>query len=462
MISVMERDIHKIIDRLSKNELQFIVKLFIDNVPVCKSLLYSRYVVGKEKSQINRLKSVVDNLIIEYADRDGFIDYRHAWEFSCKIVDVIEDNMELFLQSGNYNDAFELIIYIINVNAEVEMDDSDGGCTIINHTCFENLSGIINQCDEVLRKKIFTWLLDYNDNGVGSESVKEYVENLIRDEFDTTEECKQKIIYYDAKIEEFSKKYEKAVPDYYYYNYETYVFDRISVMHKLNYSEVEINTYKNKFRFMPKIRRIEIGKELVEGHIDSAIELLKESKVLDCAKPGLVKSYSEQLIHLYEKIGKMDLYKKELESYIYSNYHHDFIYIDMLKAISSEEEWKKIREDLIQERLINKLRFMEREGMYERMILELEKSFSIYDLKDFENVLKDRFPERIRNLYVSYVQEEVKTTGNRGKYRELALYLKKIKEYDGGEKIVSEIVKQWKEAYKKRSAMMNELVKAGF
>ena len=42
------------------------------------------------------------------------------------------------------------------------------------------------------------------------------------------------------------------------------------------------------------------------------------------------------------------------------------------------------------------------------------------------------------------------------------MYLKKIKKYYAGGKIVSEIAKQWKEAYKKGSAMMNELVKDGF
>lgn len=117
----MEQDLNKIIDKMSKKELQFIVKLFVDNVPVCKSLLFSRYIVGKEKSHINRLKGVVDNLVIDYSDKRGFIDYRNAWDFCCELVDLLEDNIDTFIKTDNYSDAFELIIHILNTMNMVDV-----------------------------------------------------------------------------------------------------------------------------------------------------------------------------------------------------------------------------------------------------------------------------------------------------------------------------------------------------
>lgn len=458
----MEQDLNKIIDKMSKKELQFIVKLFVDNVPVCKSLLFSRYIVGKEKSHINRLKGVVDNLVIDYSDKRGFIDYRNAWDFCCELVDLLEDNIDTFIKTDNYSDAFELIIHILNTMNEVEMDDSDGGCTIVYKECFSELLKIVDDCEDIVRKKIFEWAINYKDEGERSEYAQEHVDDLIRSGFDSEDELRHKIRYYDMKIEELSKKYKANDSDYYYSCYENYVLDRINTMYELHYSESEINTYKNKFRFLSRIRRMEIIRNLMAGNIDKAIELLKESKTMDSSKPELVKYYSEQLINLYEKIGNMDLYKKELLLYIYSNFQENFIYIDKIKEISSEEDWQKVREELIENRLINKYEFMDREGMYERMISELEKSPSILDLKVCEHFLRNRYPERLRNLYVACVQEEINTANNRGKYRELISYLNRIKEYDGGEKIVGDIVKKWKEKFSRRLAMIDELNKAGF
>ena len=95
------------------------------------------------------------------------------------------------------------------------------------------------------------------------------------------------------------------------------------------------------------------------------------------------------------------------------------------------------------------------------MIQEEQESF-ILNVDKYENVLKKKFPEQMRDIYISYVQKQAERTGDRKRYRELMQYLKKIRRYPGGKEKAAEIAENWRALYCRRSAMMDELQKAGF
>ena len=50
----------------------------------------------------------------------------------------------------------------------------------------------------------------------------------------------------------------------------------------------------------------------------------------------------------------------------------------------------------------------------------------------------------------------------RKKYKYLMPYLKKISKCDGGKVVAEDIAATWRREYKRRTAMMDELRKAGF
>ena len=59
-------------------------------------------------------------------------------------------------------------------------------------------------------------------------------------------------------------------------------------------------------------------------------------------------------------------------------------------------------------------------------------------------MLKEKFPEQVRDIYISYLHHEVERAGNRKRYRELMKYLKKIRRYPGGKEKASEIAENWR------------------
>ena len=83
-------------------------------------------------------------------------------------------------------------------------------------------------------------------------------------------------------------------------------------------------------------------------------------------------------------------------------------------------------------------------------------------LDQYEKVLKKHLPNEVRDMYMRYVKNEAVQTADRKAYKYLMSYLKKITKYPDGEKIARDIAECWKQDYKRRPAMMDELRKAGF
>ena len=79
-----------------------------------------------------------------------------------------------------------------------------------------------------------------------------------------------------------------------------------------------------------------------------------------------------------------------------------------------------------------------------------------------KKVLKEKFPEQVRDIYITYPHFESERADNRSRYRELMKYLKKIRRYPGGKEKASEIAENWRAMYYRRTAMMDEMRKAGF
>lgn len=143
-------------------------------------------------------------------------------------------------------------------------------------------------------------------------------------------------------------------------------------------------------------------------------------------------------------------------------------YIQKYKAVCSEQEWLRQRILLLQKMKGDPMRYklMEKEGLYEEMLKEIVQEVKKYSwisrLDEYEKLLKSKFPEEVRDLYREFVKKEAVRVSDRKRYQELVGYLKKIRKYPDGKEMAAEIAKEWRALYYRRSAMMDEIRKAGF
>lgn len=425
--------------------------------------ILTKYANKISTGQMNRLKQEVAMIARKYSDRSGYIDYYHAMDYEHDMETFLDENVQNLIDRKLIMQAFELTNEVFHTVGNQNLDDSNGGTTWIANSCYEYWKQILDQATDEQRDQMFQWFKGRPQNYV-MDYMEDYIRDFLMDEFHDTNMLLEKLRMLDKLIERAGDQTDGGNWHSSYYGFENMIIQRLQIMKELNYSTNEINEYMKKFRHFSAIRELEVKKYLDRKEYDKAIEVLKESKKLDKEYAGLVSKYSEQLIQIYHKTGQQEEYKKELIYQIFSCRQDNLENVKLLKAACVELEWSTYREQILNSNscLGIKFSFLEFEELYDRLLKTIVESGSIYALDQYEKVLKKKFPNIIRDTYVNYVCKHAESVCDRKAYKGLMTYLKKITKYPDGREKANQIAKEWKEIYRRRPAMMDELRKAGF
>ncbi len=459
-----EKEVEEIIERISEEELRSFVKGIAAQDSEIRNILMTRYAVKIDEKQMERLKQGVDQLVWEYGDRSGYIDYRNALDFCWALENYLEDKVDTLIERKCYGQAFALTNYVFQTIGNIDINDSDGGTSQVANVCYDKWKKILENCSEEEKNEMFSWFMSHLSCDYVVDYMEDYMEDFLTHEFQNREMLEKMLKDLDERIEMQTSSTDCGSTWSARYGYENNIIKRLELMERLGFSAEEIREYRRQHWRFSVVRELEIQENLNNGNLDEAIRILQESKILDKEYPGLIARYSEQLISIYETQPDKDVYKKELLYYVFECPQNNLVHIYKLKKVCTDKEWDGYREKILKSpKNYNILYpFMEKEGMYEPMLECLKKETFIYNLDRYEKVLKEKFPEQVRDIYISYLRHEAERASNRNRYRELMKYLKKIRRYPRGKEKASEIAKNWRAVYYRRTAMMDEMQKAGF
>ena len=459
-----EKEVEEIIERISEEELRSFVKGIAAQDSEIRNILMTRYAVKIDEKQMERLKQGVDQLVWEYGDRSGYIDYRNALDFCWALENYLEDKVDTLIERKCYGQAFALTNYVLQTIGNIDINDSDGGTSQVANVCYDKWKKILENCSEEEKNEMFSWFMSHLSCDYVVDYMEDYMEDFLTHEFQNREMLEKMLKDLDERIEMQTSSTDCGSTWSARYGYENNIIKRLELMERLGFSAEEIREYRRQHWRFSVVRELEIQENLNNGNLDEAIRILQESKILDKEYPGLIARYSEQLISIYETQPDKDVYKKELLYYVFECPQNNLVHIYKLKKVCTDKEWDGYREKILKSpKNYNILYpFMEKEGMYEPMLECLKKETFIYNLDRYEKVLKEKFPEQVRDIYISYLRHEAERASNRNRYRELMKYLKKIRRYPRGKEKASEIAKNWRAVYYRRTAMMDEMQKAGF
>lgn len=459
-----EQEVEEIIERIPEEELRSFVKEIAAQNSEIRNILMTRYAVKIDEKQMDLLKQGVNQHVWEYGDRSGYIDYRNAWDFCWALENYLEDKVDTLIDRKCYRQAFELTNYVFRTIGNIDIDDSDGGTSQVANACYDKWKEILENCSEEEKNEMFSWFMSHLSCNYVIDYLEDYMEDFLTHEFQNREMLEKMLKDLDERIEMQALSTDCGSTWSVRYGYENNIIKRLELMERLDFPEEEIREYRRRHWRFSAVRELEIQENLDNGNLDEAIRILQESKTLDKEYPGLVARYSEQLISIYETQPDKEGYKKELLYYVFECPQNNLVHIYKLKEVCTDKEWEDYREQILKNpKNYNILYpFMEKEGMYESMLECIRKETFIYNLDKYEKVLKEKFPDQVRDIYISYLRHEAERAGNRKRYRELMKYLKKIRRYPGGKEKASEIAENWRGMYYRRTAMMDEMRKAGF
>lgn len=417
-------------------------------------LIYqSGTVTEKQKKEWHRELFAIQK---RYGSYSGYVNYDRAYEYFGEIIEFLDQAIAPLIDTGLWNDALDLISQTYDIACDVGYDDSDDCFGEFIGECNYYIQQILTNSDIFQKRDAYKMFLSFCDDRVSPHN-NDFWQNCLFDLFDEDEFVRNNLQLVDAAIQNTNKSRDN-------HWLVTLIEKRIDFMRKLGYTDEQVSAFRSEYEFLPSIRKMMIRDALESGRDLAAIELLKESKRIDSDDHLLQLRYSEKLIQLYEHQNMVDDCRAELLSYISAYPQCDLIYLNKLKRHMSDDEWEAYFEEYISREKNPSRRhaLMAEEKMYRRLLDELETDPSLYELQKYEDLLKPIYPEEIRDVLFEYLQRQMHLAHDRSTYVDLIKRLKKMKGYPNGSEMAAAVADEWKTTYRRRSALLEELKRAGF
>ncbi|MEG0379197.1 MAG: hypothetical protein RR614_12030, partial [Eubacterium sp.] len=370
------------------------------------------------------------------------------------LCDFINNELYAILDSGQYSQAFDLINHIFLTMGEQEIDDSDGEITELAYICKDIWESILENSDAALERKMFQWFMA-NLDGSCIDYMEEYIEIFLFEHFKKPEYQSEKLKFSEKQ----ANKYKKVDPEGYNAGY--WATKHLEMMQALNIEDSEIDAYCENNLEIEMVRSFYVQLCIGRKDYTRAIKLLEEGKKVHAAFLGCVIDYSQKLKEIYRDTGDRDAYIKELWALVLKYKPGDVGVYKELKQCYSQEEWLEKREQVYKNTPphSNLTGLYLEEGLYDRLLNHVLNAWGLHSLTIHEKHLMKLYPEPLLDKYEMELKTMAKQTSDRERYKEIVKILKRMQKYPDGPARVSKIVKEFKELYKRRPAMMEELNK---
>lgn len=458
--NITAKDIEKIIDSLSVDELKAFVREECSDRSV-KMRLISMFGDRVLPQSAEMYRTQIRSIIREAKGRYGYVEYRDARGVGNAIMEIIvraNDN----IKAREWEAAFVKIEAVID-EAETILncgDDSGGYLGAPVSRAFMALEEIeVAELPESTRKMIFERMMSWHDAkhlaGWGDWET-EFIAIAVELASGSTELDRiEKALSVTSADRNSWKDSEKM--------------KLMAQIIEKRYSKEEADKYIYQHRSNPDFRKTLIQKAIDCKDYDKALELANEGISSDSEWAGLKNDWKETKLRVY--ILKQD-HKNivNLARYFFiegrgRNFNTEELY-NLIKSNTPSKEWPKTLENLISQTKAGwnytqyyNLKFIYiREEMWDEYLKMLSDDPALHYMEEAEPYFKDIHREEFVTLYCNAIRKYAEDNMGRDSYIAVTRYIRHIKKF--GEKETAEnLAKELKERYPKRRAMIEELAK---
>ncbi|MCF0152908.1 SWIM zinc finger family protein [Megasphaera sp.] len=452
-----------ILQKLPESDLRsFVFQLAEDDRDLQKKIVLE-FSKGKPSAQeMHRYEREIDRVLAPY-DRLGFIEWDASKDFVDKVIDYLSSTIPPLIKRSCTMETLELVNIMAANVADISFENEDDQQLCLDE-CRDYWADIIDHAKPEELPKIHQWFIQQMDAVKNKENeLYGYYEEVLYNDFDDTASLKWKLERLDADIEHY--ELTKSGPNdwNYGYTYGTNLVMRIHTMQQLGYPQTDIEQYIQGHYENRQVRDMLISDAFQKNDYQKAVKLLRDSQVIDDDKDYCQRDYSIKLIHAYQALEDDEGYKQALWEHIQHFDQNDLEQVLALKACHADE-WDTLRQKILQLPSCRYLRrrFLAEEKMVDELWADLQENLSPYDIDQYADVFKDKYGNEIRDYYADYVKKTMPGLNSRNQYQACIFYLKKLSTYPEGLKMARKIAQEWRETYRKRRAMKDELSKAGF
>jgi hypothetical protein len=416
---------------------------------------------GSEENYVSDIESAFHNNMNRVGDR-----YNRWDNFGFDACAVAEDlkplleKADYYLQNNNVGEAILIcraLIETIPDEWKDEGEDEDGDVQVVYDASIDKLEKILaeNRLSKTQKETLFEWYREENKLTTKHEYVGLNTSLWILESYftDTPEMLQKNLGNIEERINNAGSEYKR----------EDAAISKINLLQKVGMNDEAESAITEYIRFKD-VRKLRLEKLIKEKRYADAIELIKAGiKIAIQEKhPGTVNSWKAELLSIYKLQNNLDKILSAAEELFYCEPSGSRKYYEELKKYTSEKDWPATLERLLSKMDsgffgFNDLKadiFIEHK-MWDRLLALCEKS-SAEKFEKYEKYLKPLYAKEIFDAYQKYVEKQALIT-DQNAYNNVGRVLKKMKEFEGGEEVVTQLLLKYREVYKRRKNMMGVL-----
>lgn len=388
---------------------------------------------------------------------DDFDDYGFdAGEVSTELEKLL-DKARYFIEYDNTDEAIYIAKELIETIPEHwdENFDYEGDVQVIYDQAIDILEEMMEEdkLSEEQKESLLSWYEKEID-----DSKHEYVGlntslGALESHFSTVEGGLDRILHLIEQRIAGGRDYEK----------ERAVLEKITLLED-NDLDAEADKTIEEFLYYPEVRKIKLQRFLEDKQYGDAIQLLDEGiKIAEEQQHGGTSyAWREKLLSIYEQLNDhkkiMQLTKEQFTSGKDQQKHYQ-----SLKRITPKEEWPKMLVWILMN--LDDRRYMGYSDLKPDIYVEHEmwgdlwrlcRERGIETIKKYEKYLRPHYGKEVFNIYHLYVQQQATITDKEA-YKRVADMLIRMKSFEDSSAIVKQLVTQYRQTYKRRPYMMEQL-----
>ena len=434
-----EIDSSQLVEDASEEDVRsFLIQVLDDNPNLVESFKHYTQNEISLDTMIDDLEGVCDS----YSDGYHYIDYEFSRDFCDNYEDAIDKWLDVLKKRDQYSLAFRFLLKAYDIFYKLDIEDHEGETHVLSITIISEWANIIRGMDDLERIEAFNLLKQYLNNIKDYYDIQQILEILF-DCLPGKEFLKHQLNFMKGQLDYIESHNDILDREYALERFATTYLD---LLKKSRASKKEISAIHEKYWRYPPIRM-----DCIHACIDN--------KEFDYENQSLMKFDMMMKKDVYKKQGNREAYRKELKNLIlFFNDTNLEDYVE-LRSLFSDKEWIKERDSIIEQLTPGRFlcEILETEQLYEQLLDVLLRSDNKYLLHQYTDLLSEKYPERLLQIYRENVEKQAESTGSRKHYYQIVEELRIMKSITGGDKIVDEIIKKWKVQYKNRSAMLDEL-----
>ncbi len=385
----------------------------------------------------------LDQIISDYTDYHGWLDYDRAYDCMIEVAEYLEECLPPLLMSGQIVDAAKLVMTVYDAAWGQDMDDSDGGLTIVSAHCRDAMAKILSLADAQQEGQVFHLFHEFmedSDWNYGSDDLEDMILSLGW----STELQQKNLEWLDENLDSWRMR------------------QRADLMERMGASKAEVIAWWEQNRnddaaYHPLLKLYE------ENDLPKAVELVKMERA-KAQTPWQKENETKTLLRLLNKTGNQEAYENELRYLVLNLKCQETEYLSRLKQITPATQWPGVFERLLADAKhpAGRMQLYHFEGMYAELFTELTKHPYFSSFQSYEEDLRGWNPEQTLKLYVELLKREMDAACDRKQYRHIVSHLHALKAYSSGQEAAKSLATYWYAYHKNRPAMKDELRKAGY